>query len=104
MAIRSPAHAAFGRAVREIRHERRLSQEGLAFECGLDRTYLSGIERGVRNPSLANVFRLAAALGVRPIELFARAEAEASHLETGAAPPKAAALPGAGAVRAKVTS
>ncbi len=79
MAIRSSAHAAFGQAVRDIRHERGLSQEGLALECGLDRTYVSGIERGVRNPSLANVFRVAAALDVGPVELFARAELVAAR-------------------------
>jgi transcriptional regulator with XRE-family HTH domain len=79
VAIRSPAHAAFGQAVRDIRHERGLSQEGLALECGLDRTYVSGIERGVRNPSLANIFRVAAALEVGPVELFARAEIVAAR-------------------------
>jgi transcriptional regulator with XRE-family HTH domain len=75
VATRSPAHAAFGQAVRGIRRERGLSQEGLALECGLDRTYLSGIERGVRNPSLSNVFKIAAALGVSPVEIFTRSEA-----------------------------
>jgi len=87
--IRSPAHAAFGRAVRDIRYERRLSQEGLALECGLDRTYVSGIERGVRNPSLANIFRLSAALDVSPVELFARAETLAARPAARVARPKA---------------
>jgi transcriptional regulator with XRE-family HTH domain len=70
MAIRSPAHAAFGQAVRAIRNRRGLSQESLALECGLDRTYISGIERGTRNPSLTNILKLAAALEVHPAELF----------------------------------
>ena len=74
MSIRSPAHAAFGEAVRELRVERKLSQEALAGRCELDRTYLSGIERGERNPSLTNILRIAEALAVRPAALFARAE------------------------------
>jgi transcriptional regulator with XRE-family HTH domain len=74
MPIRSPAHAAFGQAVRALRKERGLSQEALAFACELDRTYVSGIERGERNPSLTNILKLARALATRPAELFARAE------------------------------
>jgi transcriptional regulator with XRE-family HTH domain len=71
MTIRSPAHAAFGQAIRAIRNRRGISQEALALQCGLDRTYISGIERGTRNPSLTNILKLAAALEVRPSELFA---------------------------------
>jgi transcriptional regulator with XRE-family HTH domain len=71
MTIRSPAHAAFGQAIRAIRSRRGVSQESLALQCGLDRTYISGIERGTRNPSLTNILKLAAALDVRPDELFA---------------------------------
>lgn len=74
MPTRSPAHAAFGEAIRNIRKQRGVSQEGLALACGLDRTYISGIERGTRNPSLTNIFKVAAALDVSPAELFARAE------------------------------
>ena len=74
MSIRSPAHAAFGDAVRAIRKQGGVSQESLALKSGMDRTYLSGIECGTRNPSLANVFKLAAALEVSPAELFARAQ------------------------------
>jgi transcriptional regulator with XRE-family HTH domain len=70
MTIRSPAHAAFGQAIRAIRNRRGVSQESLALQCGLDRTYISGIERGTRNPSLTNILKLAAALDVRPAELF----------------------------------
>jgi transcriptional regulator with XRE-family HTH domain len=74
MPIRSPAHAAFGEAIREMRKQRGISQESLALMCGLDRTYISGIERGVRNPSLTNILRIAAALQVAPAELFAGLE------------------------------
>jgi transcriptional regulator with XRE-family HTH domain len=71
MAIRSPAHAVFGQGIRAIRGRRGVSQESLALQCGLDRTYISGIERGTRNPSLTNILKLAAALDVPPAELFA---------------------------------
>jgi transcriptional regulator with XRE-family HTH domain len=75
MPIRSSAHAAFGQAIRELREERGLSQEALAHACDLDRTYISGIERGVRNPSLTNILKLAKALDTRAADLLGRAEA-----------------------------
>jgi transcriptional regulator with XRE-family HTH domain len=73
--IRSPAHAAFGNAIREIRTQRGISQEALADKCGLDRTYISGIERGERNPSLTNILKIAGALEVRAAEIHDRADA-----------------------------
>jgi transcriptional regulator with XRE-family HTH domain len=73
MPIRSAAHAAFGRAVREARAQRGMSQEALALACGIDRTYISGIERGTRNPSLMNILRVADALNTAPADLFAAA-------------------------------
>lgn len=75
MSIRSPTHAAFGQAIREARGQRALSQEALADRCGLDRTYIGGIERGERNPSLTNILRIADALQISPSALLARAEA-----------------------------
>jgi transcriptional regulator with XRE-family HTH domain len=71
---RSHRHAAWGRAIRELRGERGLSQERLALEAGLDRTYVSGIERGERNPSLGNLLKLGDVLGVGLSEIAARAE------------------------------
>lgn len=53
---------AFGRAVRKRRAELELSQEKLATKAGLDRTYVSGVERGVRNVSLRNIAVIADAL------------------------------------------
>lgn len=76
---RSPAHAAYGAAIRELRAERGISQEALAHAADLDRTYVSGIERGLRNPSLTNLLKLADALGVKVSELAARAEALAER-------------------------
>jgi transcriptional regulator with XRE-family HTH domain len=72
---RSARHVAYGRAVRQLRTERRLSQEALADLANLDRTYVSGIERGERNPSLDNVLKLADALDVELSELARLAEA-----------------------------
>jgi transcriptional regulator with XRE-family HTH domain len=60
----------FGDRVRALRASAHLSQEALADACGLDRTYVGGIERGERNPSLRNISKLAAALGVSLSELF----------------------------------
>jgi transcriptional regulator with XRE-family HTH domain len=60
----------FAIRVRELRGTRGLSQEKLAEEAGIHRTYLGGIELGLRNPSLRNIARIARALGVPPDELF----------------------------------
>ena len=62
--------ARFGRRLRAVRLGRRLSQEALALECDLDRTYVSGIERGRRNVSLRNIAVLARVLNVSLSELF----------------------------------
>jgi len=56
--------AIVGKNVRRIRQQRRLTQEALAFEAELDLTYVGGIERGKRNPSLLVMARIADALGV----------------------------------------
>jgi transcriptional regulator with XRE-family HTH domain len=56
--------AAFGRNVARIRNQRGFSQDRLAEEADLDRTYVSGVERGVRNPGIRTVLRIARALGV----------------------------------------
>ena len=54
----------FGERVRCLRQQLGMSQEALALACELDRTYISGIERGQRNVSLINIHRIARALGV----------------------------------------
>ncbi len=59
-----------GTNVRRLRVERKLTQEQLAHEAEIDLTYLGGIERGRRNPSVGVLGRLAASLGVHPRDLF----------------------------------
>ena len=77
--VREPADTAayltaFGRAVRRSREKLGFSQEQFAFEAELDRTYVSGIERGVRNPTLKTILRLTRVLGVAPSALLRGAE------------------------------
>ena len=59
-----------GRNVRRLREEAGLSQEKLALEADLDRTYVSGVERGVRNPTVTVVARIAKALKIEPDRLL----------------------------------
>lgn len=65
---------AFGQAVREHRQRLGVSQEKLGFLCGLDRTYVSAVERGVRNPTILVVWQLAQGLGTTLSELLKTAE------------------------------
>ncbi|HEU0012666.1 MAG TPA: helix-turn-helix transcriptional regulator [Longimicrobium sp.] len=60
----------FGETLRSYRLEADLSQERLAANAGLDRTYVGGAERGERNVALVNIVRLGQALGVRPSQLL----------------------------------
>jgi transcriptional regulator with XRE-family HTH domain len=66
--------AALGAAVRTERERLGLSQEELCFRAELDRTYISGIERGVRNPTAISLQRVAHGLGVSLSSLLRRAE------------------------------
>lgn len=70
MAKPSPTHAgspdllALGDAIRDRRNELGLSQETLAFEIGLDRSYLGGVERGEHNVAVVNLMKIARSLGL----------------------------------------
>lgn len=61
--------AIVGRNVRQLRQDRGMTQEQLAFESDLDLTYVGGIERGRRNPSLLVMVRLASALKANIVDL-----------------------------------
>ena len=65
-----PFLSGFGKHLRSLRTKAGLSQEELADRAGIHVTYLSGVERGLRNPSIRNVRRLARAMGVPTRELF----------------------------------
>ncbi len=53
-----------GRNLKRYRKEAGFSQEGLALECGLHRTYVSGVERGIRNPTVVVLEQIAKPLGI----------------------------------------
>lgn len=66
--------AAFGQTLREFRREANISQEELALECGLDRTYISLLERGRRQPTLKSLFKISKILKVTPSEFVLAVE------------------------------
>jgi transcriptional regulator with XRE-family HTH domain len=70
----SPTGEQVGRVVRRLRLERGLNLQELAKAAGLHWTYLSGIERGRRNPSLKVVAAIAGSFGLTTSELVSRAE------------------------------
>lgn len=65
----------FGETVRAAREFLDLSQEELAARCRLHRTYIAGVERGIRNPSLKSIKKLADGLGLPLADLFGRMRA-----------------------------
>jgi transcriptional regulator with XRE-family HTH domain len=68
-----PALRALGDAIRMARIERGLSQEALAVDVGLDRSYVGGIERGEHNITLVNLLRIAETLNLKGSELLGAA-------------------------------
>ncbi|MBI2593258.1 helix-turn-helix transcriptional regulator [Candidatus Daviesbacteria bacterium] len=62
--------AKFGKHLRKLREDRKLTQEQLADEAGMHFTYIGQIERGLRNPSLINLHKLAKALKVSAGQLL----------------------------------
>jgi len=67
-------NTAFADVLRQLREQAGLSQEALATKSGLDRTYISLLERGLRQPTLKTLGRLADALDIRLTALFRRLE------------------------------
>lgn len=60
----------FGQRVKKLRQQAGMSQETFADKCGLDRTYVSGIERGIRNPTLEVIEVIARGLEIELNHLF----------------------------------
>jgi len=67
---------AFGSVVRKLRLAAELSQEELGLEAGLQRNYISSLELGEKQPSITTIFKLAAALNIKPGKLITLVEAE----------------------------
>ncbi|WP_414549135.1 helix-turn-helix domain-containing protein [Anabaena sp. CCY 0017] len=72
---------ALGYLVRQYRTEQGISQEELGLRANLDRTYISGVERGVRNPSLTALVSLANGLGISVSILLKNLEIEADKIQ-----------------------
>lgn len=65
---------ALGQTIKHFRSERKISQEQLGFLSNIDRTYISGLERGIRNPSFIVLYRLLKSLNITPVEFFSKFE------------------------------
>lgn len=70
----------FGEVLRRLRKEAGLSQEQLAFEAEIERNFVSLIERGVNQPTIRVIFKLAKALNTQPSTMLALVEQEAQRL------------------------
>lgn len=68
--------ARFGVVLKELRVKKGYSQESLAIECDLDRTYISLLERGLRQPTISTLFTIATALEVTPSSIIKELEKE----------------------------
>jgi transcriptional regulator with XRE-family HTH domain len=67
---KNPVLTAFGAAVRRRRKERGFSQEAFGDACGIDRSYMGGIERGEHNLALINIMKIIDTLEIQPSEFF----------------------------------
>lgn len=65
---------ALGEAVREIRHEKGLSQEDAALDANIDRAYFGHIERGTKRATIVTLWKIAEGLDVKPATIIRRAE------------------------------
>ena len=77
---KEPILLSLGKLIKHKRKAQKLSQEQLGFLSNLDRTYISGVERGIRNPSLTALVSLARGLGITVSELLKDLEAEVISL------------------------
>lgn len=68
--MKSNINIIFGKRVPELRNEQHISQEELAFRCGIHRTYIGAIERGEKSPTLNTIEKIAKGLNVQIIQLW----------------------------------
>lgn len=76
----STPEKAFGLVLRQFRTAKGLSQEGLAHESNLDRTFISLLERGLRQPSLTTLINISKVLGVSASEVIAAVEKQMQEM------------------------
>ena len=69
----------FGKVLRELREANNISQEKLAEYCELDRTYISLLERGLRQPTITTIFKLAKSLNIAASDLIKKVEDQAKE-------------------------
>ncbi|PLS30313.1 DNA-binding protein [Bifidobacterium margollesii] len=81
--VKTVRRRAFGRAISELRRNRRISQERLALLAEIDRSYVGQIERGEKSPTLDKIWQLSDALHVTPVEIFTQVLVEQQTLEDG---------------------
>jgi transcriptional regulator with XRE-family HTH domain len=67
---KGPLRDTLAKNMRRLRATRKLTQEALAYDCGINRTYLSAVERSERNVSIDNIARIAKGLKVEPWKLL----------------------------------
>jgi len=70
MQVLSAVHERFGKRIKELRSEHKMTQEDLAFKVGVDRSYMGFLERGEKNPTLKNIAKIAEVLKISLSELF----------------------------------
>lgn len=70
------AGKAFGHVLRKLRKQRGMSQETLAFECGLNRQFISLLELGEQSPSIETIYKVASGLELRGSDLLRLVEAK----------------------------
>jgi len=73
---------AFATVLRDLRTQKKISQENLAFLSGLDRTYISLLERGKRQPTLTSLFSISKALDLTLVELVTALEEKINENQT----------------------
>jgi len=78
MVTKSQECVNFGKSVRGYREKRGMSQEELAAAASIHRTYIGGIERGERNPTLRMIYRLAKALHIEPFMLLSKPDRQSA--------------------------